>query len=251
MTRKPSKPTTVERVAHKGDGLTALRRLRGKPLASGTSAVAKSGLTAPLLKSRSRKSALTEDEQDIWTHVADSVTPVRAKRIVPMHDHLVEPTDALMPPRRQPKGVALKSTVAHAATVQVPVTAQKRPPADLGDFEPRRAKRIGRGHIDIEARIDLHGDRQDEAHARLRTFLLQCYGRGQRTVLVITGKGRETDQSTEFDIGYERRERGVLKRNVPRWLAEPELRAIVVSHTTAHVRHGGEGALYVQLRRIR
>jgi DNA-nicking Smr family endonuclease len=103
----------------------------------------------------------------------------------------------------------------------------------------------------VEARIDLHGMRQSEAHAALRRFLFDAYAKGRRWVLVITGKGapaRSGRAPEEAEYGREE-ERGVLRRNVPRWLAEPELRAIVVGFTPAAVRHGGEGALYVQLRR--
>ena len=71
-------------------------------------------------------------------------------------------------------------------------------------------------------------------------------------VLVITGKGapsRRRDEDDDYGVRFGEQERGVLKRNVPRWLAEPELRSIVVSYTTAAIQHGGEGALYVHLRR--
>ncbi len=93
--------------------------------------------------------------------------------------------------------------------------------------------------------------RQSEAHPALRRFLLKAHADGRRWVLVITGKGAPRGRSEEpEDAGYGREEeRGVLRRNVPRWLAEPELRAIVVGFTAAAIRHGGEGALYVQLRR--
>jgi DNA-nicking Smr family endonuclease len=84
----------------------------------------------------------------------------------------------------------------------------------------------------------------------LRAFLFACHAKGLRNVLVITGKGCAPDDETAglADI-WARRDRGVLKRGVPLWLAEPELRAIVVGYATAHPRHGGEGALYLQLRR--
>ena len=88
--------------------------------------------------------------------------------------------------------------------------------------------------------------RQDEAHGALRAFLSRCHSRGLRFVLVITGKGK-TASATD-GISPEARDRGVLKRNVPRWLEEPDVRSIVVSYTTAAIRHGGEGALYVHLR---
>jgi DNA-nicking Smr family endonuclease len=122
------------------------------------------------------------------------------------------------------------------------------PPPPLADFERRKSRRIASGKIEVDARIDLHGLRQSDAHARLRGFLLQAHGNGLKTVLVITGKGGEEPADRLANLVGER-QRGVLRRNVPHWLGEPELRAIVLSFTQAGARHGGAGALYVQLRR--
>lgn len=140
---------------------------------------------------------------------------------------------------------------ATAPSPQVPASAAKSAkssPAPLAEFERRKARQIASGRIEVDARIDLHGLRQRDAHARLRAFLLQAHASGHRTVLVITGKGGEETGDRLADLAGER-QRGVLRRNVPHWLEEPELRAIVLSYTQAGVRHGGAGALYVQLRR--
>jgi DNA-nicking Smr family endonuclease len=93
----------------------------------------------------------------------------------------------------------------------------------------------------IEARLDLHGMTQTEAHAALLRFLRRARNNGAKFVLVITGRGTRG----------ERADRGVLKRQVPLWLAMPELRAYVIGFEQAHASHGGEGALYVRLRRQR
>lgn len=85
--------------------------------------------------------------------------------------------------------------------------------------------------------------RQDEAHAALRTFLTRAHEHGLRYVLVITGKGGARSEADDPWRG-----RGVLKRNVPRWLAEPDLSRIVVSYSEAALKHGGEGALYIHIR---
>jgi DNA-nicking Smr family endonuclease len=66
-------------------------------------------------------------------------------------------------------------------------------------------------------------------------------------VLVITGKG--ADQSAKSF--YEEDERGVLRNAVPHWLAEPDFAALVVSFSPAPRRLGGDGALYVRVRRAR
>jgi DNA-nicking Smr family endonuclease len=139
---------------------------------------------------------------------------------------------------------------------RAPATApgqKPRPVPPLADFDRRKARKIARGGQDIDARIDLHGLRMSEAEDVLTDFLMRCHGNGCRTVLVITGKGgmgARTDRDPyyePFDL-FAAPDRGVLKSSVPRWLAEPELRVIVTSYTTAAQKHGGEGALYVQLR---
>jgi DNA-nicking Smr family endonuclease len=101
--------------------------------------------------------------------------------------------------------------------------------------------RIARGAEAIDARIDLHGRTQSEAHGVLLSFLRRVQADGARTVLVITGKGGR-DQGGE---------RGVLRRQVPLWLMLPEFRLYVIGVEDAHVGHGGEGALYVRVRRAR
>ncbi len=121
----------------------------------------------------------------------------------------------------------------------------KHPP--LAAFEDKDRKRISRNPELIDSRLDLHGMRQREAHSALRSFLLSCASRGYRHVLVITGKGVTAERQRDHFM----EERGVLRRLVPQWLAEPELRNLVVSYAASHIRHGGDGALYVKLRRLR
>jgi|GEM_PF-68983 len=119
----------------------------------------------------------------------------------------------------------------------------------MASFDRRTAKKIRKGRIELDGRIDLHGMRQAEAHAALRGFLFAAAGRGHRTVLVISGKGASNDDNTAWQVVSHNTGRGVLRRSVPMWLSEPELRGIVVSYTTADIRHGGDGAFYVQLKR--
>src|SRR5262249_11919821 len=113
----------------------------------------------------------------------------------------------------------------------------------LAQFDRRKARQIAAGKVEVDALLDLHGLDQREAHSRLLGFLVGAHARGERCVLLITGKGREP---LSGELGSER---GVLRRAVPRWLEEPQFRAMVSSFTRAGVRHGGAGALYLQLRR--
>ena len=122
-------------------------------------------------------------------------------------------------------------------------------------LDRKTAKALKKGERAPEARIDLHGMTLERAHGVLTQFILSEQARGARCVLVITGKGgnyqgRATGLSDGLGDGYDNG-RGALKRDVPRWLREPVLNGAVVGIYQAHKRHGGEGALYVYLRRSR
>jgi DNA-nicking Smr family endonuclease len=117
------------------------------------------------------------------------------------------------------------------------------------NLERKKARKISSGRIEIDGRIDLHGMRQSEAHTALTRFLNRAYAEGRRWVLVITGKGAPLRTAHDEKLEREGVERGVLRRNVPRWLAEPDLAPIIIGFTTAAIRHGGEGALYVHIRK--
>lgn len=195
---------------------------------------------------RGAGASLTAEERALWEHAARDLKPLKTKK---PRVQGAEPEPVAAPSRRAPhpeKPAAHKPVVAPSPAPP----AKKTTPPPLAALDRRKARHIGSGRIEVEARIDLHGMRQSEAHQALRRFLMSSHAQGRRWVLVITGKGASQRRRGETDAyGYGEEERGVLRRNVPRWLAEPELRAIVVGFTEAAARHGGEGALYVQLRR--
>jgi DNA-nicking Smr family endonuclease len=166
---------------------------------------------------------LTALERELWGRVTRSVAPLVRKRMVTAEDR-----------ERPPKPSSPHRPVA----AERPAVRRLRPPEPaLAPLERRLRQRLARGTEQIDARLDLHGRTQDEAHAALLRFLQRAQHDGARLVLVITGKGGR-DQG-----------RGVLRRQVPLWLALPELRRYVIGFEDAHVGHGGEGALYVRVRR--
>lgn len=172
---------------------------------------------------------LAEDERALWRVATRSVAPLRrAPRLQ------AEEPGASLPPE-SPQRPSRPAAAANAK--------QQTTPPPLAPFDRRLKQRLSRGLEAIDARIDLHGRTQNEAHLTLTRFLMRAQDCGARTVLVITGKG-----GADRDVFAER---GVLRRLVPLWLKLPELRAIVLGFETAHVSHGGEGALYVRLRRGR
>jgi DNA-nicking Smr family endonuclease len=122
-----------------------------------------------------------------------------------------------------------------------------RPVSKTAGLDGRTQERLRRGLLEPEARLDLHGLTESNAHRALVTFLRGASSRGLRLVVVVTGKGRPSAPDEPFEMNYERR--GVLKEMAPRWLAEPELARFVADVRPAHRKHGGEGALYVYLRK--
>jgi DNA-nicking Smr family endonuclease len=120
------------------------------------------------------------------------------------------------------------------------VERPRLPPLEPGrsiGVDRRTDQRLRRGQLAIDGRIDLHGLTQAAAHDRLGAFLEEGQRLGRRCVLVITGKGSAGE--------------GVLRTVVPRWLSEPGLRRLIVAVHRAQPNHGGDGALYVLLKRRR
>jgi DNA-nicking Smr family endonuclease len=174
-----------------------------------------------------------ESDEELWERVARSAKPLATGR-------------AASParPKKEPQRETAKGE--KPAPRPAPKVAPKPPPTARGEVLNRQtARALERGRLAVEARLDLHGMRQREAHAALRRFLKSAQGRGQRHVLVITGRGTEPDARRSF---YEADERGVLRQAVPHWLEQPDLANLVLSYSEAPRRLGGGGALYVRLR---
>lgn len=176
---------------------------------------------------------LSEEDERIWAQVARTAKPlrrscslaaVREKKARPVASPSAKPKKSPEPPSR--------------------TAPQPRPPSPAPQVavDRRSARQIATGRLEIDARLDLHGLYQSQAHARLRGFIAHAQDRGARHVLIITGKGGAAPQTGDG-------ERGVLKRSVPVWLTEPPLNTIVLGWSPAHRRHGGDGALYVRLKK--
>jgi DNA-nicking Smr family endonuclease len=193
--------------------------------------------------SRDRRRVLSYEERVLWTTVTKSMTPLSDASSV-AQDAAVATSDAV--PLRKPPGPLPKKTKAQTPPPAVHYTQllQPSPPPGLTPLSRRMKRSVARGKERIDARLDLHGLTQHEAHDTLLRFLRSASARDARLVLVITGKGKRID-------GYGERERGVLRRQVPQWLSMPEFRAFVLGFEDAHVAHGGDGALYVRMRRAR
>ncbi len=198
-----------------------------------------------------RKRALTADEAELWAFTMRDAHALRRRgrgRKAHAHPEPGPAAEGKSGPPPAPASAEKLSIPSRPANPPAPPSAQKTrqpQPPPVATYDEKERRRLGRNPDLIDGRLDLHGFRQREAHAALRSFLLNASVRGHRHVLIITGKGTSTERQRDF-FGEER---GVLRRLVPQWLGEPDLRAIVVSYTASHIRHGGEGALYVRLRK--
>lgn len=169
---------------------------------------------------------LSDEEIELWL----TVTRGMARR----------PGSVLPQPRRAgPERPAEGPRSAPAPSA--PVECRRRALPALAPLDRRARQRLARGNMAIEAAIDLHGMRQQEAHFALHGFLSRAQREGAKIVLVVTGKGESRPA--------EALETGVLRRSVPLWLRAPEWRSFVVGFEEATRAHGGAGALYVRLRR--
>ena len=176
-----------------------------------------------------RQRGVTHDELALWHHAVRDAAPLHG-----------EP-----PPAPAPPPVAAAPPAPPAPAVAAPVRPLPLPPPPPAtrrldptgpvDLDRRSWLRLRRGSYPIDARLDLHGLTQAEAHARLAAFLATSQARGNRCVLVITGRGLRTG--------------GTLRAMTPRWLEAEPNRVRVLSFAPAQLHHGGDGALYVLLRR--
>ncbi|MBY0532413.1 MAG: Smr/MutS family protein [Xanthobacteraceae bacterium] len=182
-----------------------------------------------------KKRGLTGEDRSLWDQVAKSIKPLPGRRTKS---------------GREPEALSVEDQISKGAEkrnrpLAVPPVKHRDPPAPpLAPIDRRLKLKLSRGSAEIDAKLDLHGHTQAEAKSRLLRFLETAQSREHSLVLVITGKGKSRDDNWP-------NEGGVLKRQVPLWLSQPEFRALVIGFEEAGTRHGGAGALYIRVRRRR
>ncbi|KPF42899.1 Smr/MutS family protein [Rhizobium sp. AAP43] len=179
-------------------------------------------------------SKLKGEDRVLWGKVARSTRPLpgRMEDLLAFDDQFQE--DRIL---ENPAPPAFQKTAMSSTALQTPEVDRKPDAHRHHPLERPVKRKISRGHLALEARIDLHGLFQSDAHGMLLDFLMRAHERGLRHVLVITGKGSS--------FGSE----GALKRAVPLWFSLPEFRFLISSYEPAARKHGGDGALYVRLSR--
>lgn len=174
---------------------------------------------------------LSAEDREVWSRITRQVTPLQRRK------------PAIEPAQEPPKPhIIPKPTPAIPPVVARPPAPKLTPPAkEAVRMDSKAYRKLKRGKLAPERKLDLHGKHLAQAHSALTYFIRTAHADGLRLVLVITGKGRG---------GYGD-EPGALKRQVPEWLGLPPLKGLVLTVSTAHQSHGGDGAYYVYLRRRR
>lgn len=192
----------------------------------------------------SRGRRLSPDEVRLWTRIARTAKPLPGASLPPENppDAVAPaaPAPTVIPPASRPDASSLRTQARRGGGVQAlsPQGASPTAPDASGQ------RKVRRGKLEIDGRIDLHGMSQAEAERALTRFLAAVAARGGRCALVVTGKGRLADPHDDFLTPPA----GVIRRRLPEWLAAPHVRPLVAGFAPAHPKHGGAGAFYVLLR---
>ncbi len=184
------------------------------------------------------RGTLSDDEQKLWQKVTESVTRLNSNQ-------------AAKPLVRRAAYRVVAPDVTQFDFRTAPAAGLTEQSFSLRDADHNWQQKLRRGKVKPDGKIDLHGMTENHAFAALNRYIIEAQNRGKRFILVVTGKGGKKsgyDQTSHSDYG---RGRGILKTNVPRWLSQGDLAARVVSYYSANAEHGGDGALYVILKRDR
>ena len=193
-----------------------------------------------------RRRHLSPEERALWDQVAGRTKPLDPAR------------PSLSAPKVPPKKVKPRTPSHTFAPFEIGAQSDPRRPHDvlrpIGErltaapvqMDHKSYGKMTRGKLKPESRLDLHGMTLADAHPELVAFILGAQATGKRLVLVITGKGKNKDDGYAIPVRH-----GVLRHQVPQWLALPPLKQAILQVTPAHLRHGGDGAYYVYLRRPR
>lgn len=193
---------------------------------------------------------LAPEDLYLWRLVTQSVTKLREEAPPPPPPPAPAPLQE--PPAPAAKSKSKKGRIPASPPPPAPRKAEPKAlvPGRVADMDRSTADKLRRGRLEIEGRLDLHGMTAAQAQAAVGRFIAASHHLGRRCVLIITGKGMRSRAAAPW-LRAEEGEDGVLRSGLPRWLNEPSLRPLVLAVTPAQPQHGGQGAVYVMLKRLR
>jgi len=192
---------------------------------------------------RKKPRHLTQEEQVLWNKVVGNDTPLDK----PVLSEVFTPKKVEV----QPHAPLDMFRVGQKAKTQTATTNLKPSIKDALSSDPvkmdkKSFSRMNKGRLMPEGKLDLHGMTLSQAHPALTSFILRSQSAGKRLVLVVTGKGKDKPSYDFMPV-----QRGILRHQVPQWLRMQPVASFVLQVSQAHIKHGGEGAYYVYLRRSR
>ncbi|MCP4394238.1 MAG: hypothetical protein GY804_08260 [Alphaproteobacteria bacterium] len=182
-----------------------------------------------------KKKLLSDEDESLWDDLTKDIKPIKTNA-----------ADIEQPSPRPSRLHAHSRKTPEFKTVLITKQEQALSHGETINIDKNTARKFKQGKMKIDARLDLHGMTQSQAHTALHDFIINNYHKQKRCLLVVTGKGKHIEPQHWSD-----RDTGVLKEMAPKWLNEPELRQMILSFSYATQSDGGEGALYVLLKRIR
>ena len=198
---------------------------------------------------RRRSRGLSDEDRALWNRVAETTDPLKkptAKRMDPAQVFTQGKPAPKTPGPLKPFRVGQSTSPSKSTTATLAPSIVEQLNGAAVQMDKRAYGKLKRGKLKPDAKIDLHGLTLTQAHPRLIGFVGQSYAKGHRLILVITGKGKSKPEPGPIPARV-----GVLRHQVPQWLTMPPLAQMVLQVAPAHLRHGGEGAYYVYLRRAR
>jgi len=195
-----------------------------------------------------RRRRLRPDEEELWRKATERTDQIRFNKLV-KSDNFVTPIK--ISNLEKPKVDFVPKTFSGLVNKQLvhldlAMSVSEQVAGRKISMDRKAYARLMRGKLRPEGKIDLHGMTLERAHPVLTRFILSAQSQGKRLVLVVTGKGKQRDDGGPIPVRI-----GVLRHQVPQWLNNPPLSLAILQVTQAHVRHGGGGAYYVYLKKVR
>jgi len=199
-----------------------------------------------------KRGQLSPEDQELWDRVRSSTQRMKRSNLEPQRfdPDASLPAPAVTAPRnlRKAQSVILgKPNPPSRGTTHnlVPAIHDQIRQAPV-QMDQKSFGKLKRGKLRPEGKLDLHGMTLDRAHPALMRFVMSAHSQGKRLILVVTGKGKQRDEAGPIPVRH-----GVLRHQVPQWLAMQPMKSVVLQIAQAHISHGGGGAYYVYLRRHR
>lgn len=173
--------------------------------------------------------SVDEDDKNFWLEAVKNVTETKTVNTVT---------------KEKNNHIKIKKHIQFAVKQEFTTYSKNLDELKSGGIDKATLRKFKREEFNIEAKLDLHGLTEDKAFTEVNNFVTQCYNKGKRCIIIITGKGLTVREDDDIFTP-----KGILKKQVPQWLNMPQIRAMILTYKNPSEKLGGSGALYILLRR--